>query len=207
MGPVQGLWDFLPCLRPRRNLRLELTGSLQLIACGLVGSALGLCLISVTYLPRILGKLFDLRSCICKIGTVLSSLRIAVKEHMAGDRPTSVWGAISVPAVSLLMDPRERESSLRAIAKFHWCWWELSSSCTVSHGMFGGVPGLYPDVSGYCQMTPWGQSHHRLSTPGLGDSVDLPLPAPPPPPHTHTTVWHSHLYGSPEMLHTFKYTD
>lgn len=66
-------------LEPRRNLRLALTGSLPLIACGVVGSALGLCLISVTYLPRILGTLFDLSSCICETGSVLSSLRTVVK--------------------------------------------------------------------------------------------------------------------------------
>ena len=79
MGPVRGPCESLPCLQPRRNLRLALTGSLQLIACGIVGSALGLCLISVTYLPRILGTLFDLSSCICKVGSMLSSLRIVVK--------------------------------------------------------------------------------------------------------------------------------
>ena len=59
-GPEQA------CLEPRRNLGLELTGNLLLTACGVVGSALGLRFISVTYLPRILGKLFDLSSCICK---------------------------------------------------------------------------------------------------------------------------------------------
>ena len=89
-----------------------------------------------------------------------------------------------LPPVSLLMGPsgeRERLPGHSQVSLVLVGAAPPAALCLV--GCLMTLSLVSTHVSRHCQMSPWGQNHRRVSTPGLGDSVGIP-----PPTHAHTQL-------------------